>query len=108
MSVNVKSKTPPSVAPVLKNAAAAPFIYFDTVPCFGFYAGNLELELGARVLMPKADGQTVATDLVSVAHVRCNVGAAVALIDALQRGLEMMKRQQATQTVEAPKTPLDS
>jgi hypothetical protein len=35
-------------APLLKNAAAAPFIYFDNVPVFGACAGNLEIELAAR------------------------------------------------------------
>ncbi|MDI1265600.1 MAG: hypothetical protein PS018_20325 [bacterium] len=80
-------------APILKNAAAAPFIYFDGVPLYGTYAGNLEVELAARQLMPKADG-TVASDIVCTAHLRMGPSAAVMLIDALQKALDMYSKQQ--------------
>lgn len=103
MSMNVKAPKPVAGPPtLLKNVAASPFIYFDTVPCFGVYAGNVEVELGARVLLPRSDGQTVVVDLASVAHLRCSANAAMALIDALTRALDMTKQQGE------PAKPLDS
>jgi hypothetical protein len=53
--MSIKGK-PTAVPALLKNAAAAPIVYFDQVPVFGTYSGNLEVELAARLLMPKADG----------------------------------------------------
>jgi len=80
-------------APLLKNAAAAPFVYFDNVPVFGTYAGNLEMELAARQLLPKADG-SVAVDMACTAHLRTSAQGAVMLIDALQKALDMLSKQQ--------------
>jgi len=90
-----KSSTP-GAAPLLKNAAAAPFVYFDNVPVFGTYAGNLEIELAARQLLPKADG-SVAADMACTAHLRTSAQGAVMLIDALQKALDMLSRHQEEQ-----------
>lgn len=87
-------------APLLKNAAAAPIVYFDNVPVFGTFAGNLEIELAARLLMPKADGSVFA-DMTCSAHLRCSPQAALMLIDALTKGLDMLAKQQKLQS-EAP------
>lgn len=83
----------PGAAPLLKNAAAAPFVYFDAVPVYGTYAGNLEIELAARQLLPKADG-SVASDMACTAHLRTSPQGAVMLIDALQKALDMLSKQQ--------------
>lgn len=39
-------------APLIKNSAAAPVIYFDNVPVMGTFSGNIEVELSARSLPP--------------------------------------------------------
>jgi hypothetical protein len=84
-----------AVPALLKNAAAAPIVYFDQVPVFGTYSGNLEVELAARLLMPKADGASVSVDLGCVAHLRCSPHAAMMLIDALTKALDMLSKQQS-------------
>jgi hypothetical protein len=86
MAVTSKNAT---AAPLLKNAAAAPMIYFDGSPVHGTLAGHIEVELAARILMPKADGG-VAADMVCVAHLRCSPQAAQSLIDALTHSLQML------------------
>ena len=91
--MSIKGKPTSAPAPLLKNAAAAPFVYFDNVPVYGCFAGHLELELCARLLMPKPDG-TVAADMACVAHLRCSPAAASQLIDALTKALDMLSKQQ--------------
>jgi hypothetical protein len=94
--MSVKGRTTPSIPPLLKNAASAPFVYFDAVPVFGTSLGNIEVEIAARLLMPRAD-QTIGADMASVAHLRCSPQAALALADALTKAVEMLKQQQASQ-----------
>jgi hypothetical protein len=79
--------------PLLKNAAAAPLVFFDGVPVFGTFSGNIEIELAARMLMPKPDGSVLA-DMACTAHLRCSPAAAVMLIDALTKALDMLSKQQ--------------
>jgi hypothetical protein len=69
-------------------------VYFDQVPVYGTWGGNLEIELAARMLMPKPDG-SVTADMACVAHLRCSPGAAMALIDALTKGLDMLSKVQS-------------
>lgn len=90
--MSVKSPAPSSSVPMMKNPATAPLIYFDNVPVFGVFAGNIEIELAARLLMPKADGSVFA-DMGCMAHLRCSPGAAIALVDALTKALDMHKQQ---------------
>lgn len=78
--------------PLLKNAGAAPLVYFDSVPVFGAFAGHVEIELAARMLMPKPDGGVLA-DMACTAHVRCSPAAAMQLIEALTRAVDMLKPQ---------------
>jgi hypothetical protein len=93
MSVNPKQSTAaPQV--LLKNAAAAPVIYFDAVPVFGSFAGHIEVEIAARILMPKPDGTSVVAEMLCVAHLRCSPQAAEALTDALDKALDMHTKQQ--------------
>ena len=79
---------PVAAATSLKNAAASPFIYFDGAPAMGAQSGLVEIELAARVVMPRADG-SVTCDMVCVAHLRCSANAAANLRDALDRALTM-------------------
>ena len=91
MAVNQKPVA--STPPLMKNAAAAPVIYFDMVPAFGAFAGHIEAELSARILIPKSDGATVGIELTCVAHLRCSPQAAEALTDALDKALDMHTKQ---------------
>lgn len=95
MAIHSKSQTAP--APLLKNAASAPFVYFDNAPVFGTFAGNIEIELASRMLMPKADGN-VMSDMACTAHLRCSPGAAMILRDALDKALAMLAKQQQEQS----------
>jgi hypothetical protein len=79
-------------APMMKNASAAPVIFFDNAPVMGAFSGNIEVELTTRVLMPKPDGKVVA-ELNCVGHLRCSPQAAVALIEALEKGLAIHSSQ---------------
>ncbi len=88
-----------AAVPLLKNAAAAPVIYFDGSPVHGAMAGHIEVELATRILMPKADGG-VSADMLCVAHLRCSPQAAQSLIDALSHSLAMLT--QATQAESEP------
>ena len=88
MSIKGKTTVPSQPLPLLKNVGAAPIVYFDGVPVYGTYAGTIELELAARMLMPKPDG-SVSVDIACTAHLRCSPGAAIQLIGALQKALEM-------------------
>jgi len=92
--MSIKGKpAAPGAMPMLKNSASAPLVYFDNAPVFGTYAGNIELELAARHLMPKPDGSVVA-EMSCAAHIRCSPQAAIMLIDALQKALDMLSKQQ--------------
>jgi hypothetical protein len=89
MAVNQKAQASNAL---LKNMAAAPVVFFDNVPVYGTFAGNLEIELAARMLMPKADGG-VSVDLACTAHLRCSVQAAMVLREALDKGIAMHMKQ---------------
>lgn len=91
--MSIKGKPASGPAPLLKNAAAAPVVYFDNAPVFGTYCGNIEVELDARLLMPKPDG-TVVAEMGCAAHLRCSPNAAVLLVDALTKALDMLSKQQ--------------
>lgn len=95
MGLNGKSSAS-APGPLLKNAAAAPVVYFDNVPVFGTFGGNIEIELAARLLMPKADGSVVA-DMTCTAHLRASPAAVAMLMDACEKALSMHARQQAEQ-----------
>ncbi len=63
----------------------APFIYFEGVASFGYNGGVVNLTLAtARHLM--TDG-TAASDLIAVAHLRCNIAAATELRNTLDQAL---------------------
>lgn len=92
--MSVKGKPQSSSAPLLKNASAAPFVHFDNAPVYGAFAGCIEVELAARALMPKESGNVVA-EMVCTGHLRCTPQAAIALADALQKAVEMHRKQLA-------------
>lgn len=89
MSTKPKAPLPATSSPMLKNVGAAPVVYFDGIPVFGAYSGNIEIELAARMLMPKPDG-TVVVDMACAAHLRCSRQAAEMLIGVLQHSIAML------------------
>ena len=63
----------------------APFIFFQGCPSFGNSNGIVNITLAAARHLLK-DGAVI-SDVVAVAHLRCNVVAAVELRDALNNAL---------------------
>jgi hypothetical protein len=76
------------------SAADAPFIYFEGATCFGACAGAIQVELGAKIFNATADG-SVATDVVTVAHLRCSPAAATSLRDAIDQALALAMAETA-------------
>lgn len=91
MSVNPKGSSSAPL-PLLKNAAGAPMVYFDNVPVCGAFCGHIEVELSARMLLPKADG-SVTVDMACTGHLRCSPQAAAALRDSLNKALDLLTQQ---------------
>lgn len=91
--MSIKGKAAPTPLPLLKNAGAAPVVYFDSVPVCGHWGGNIEIELAARMLMPKPDG-SVLIDMACMAHLRCSPQAAMALRDVIDKALSMLTQLQ--------------
>jgi hypothetical protein len=105
--MSVKGRTTGAAAPLLKNASAAPFVYFDNAPLYGVAGMGIEVELTAATIVPKTDG-TVTREAVCVAHLRCSPQTALSLIDSLQKALKMHSDQMAAlaaQAAEAGKSP---
>jgi hypothetical protein len=90
--MSVKSSPPGSSQPMMKNAATAPLVYFDSVPSYGFCNGSISIELATAVILSKADGGTT-TDLMCTAHLRCSPLAAKLLLDTLTAAITMMETQ---------------
>jgi hypothetical protein len=81
----------------------APIIYFDGASCFGHHNGAIQIELAANLLMPV--GAAVRVDVVQTAHLRCSPAAALALREALDKALAMLKlgQQQPEEAIPAMK-----
>lgn len=105
--MSIKGKTTGAAAPLLKNASAAPFVYFDNAPLYGVAGMGIEVELTAATIVPKSDG-AVTREAVCVAHLRCSPQTALGLIDSLQKAVRMHSDQMAAlaaQAAEANKAP---
>lgn len=87
MSAHPKSAQP-KVAPVIKNVASAPIIYFDNAPTYGVMANVVEIDLAAAVLA-LFPGNEVKREPLCVGHLRCSIDAALALRAALDGALKM-------------------
>lgn len=98
--MSLKGKATASPAPLLKNASAAPFVYFDNAPLYGIAGLGIEVELTAASIVPKADG-AVTREAVCVAHLRCSPQTAAGLIDSLQKALRMYNDQMTALAAQA-------
>jgi len=70
-------------------SAQAPFLYFDSVPNYGFNAGVANLSLEAVRFTASPTGQGVMADRVTVAHLRMSIDAVRALKAAIE-GIELL------------------
>jgi hypothetical protein len=90
---------------IISNSSSerAPIIYFDGASCFGHHNGAIQIELAANLLMPV--GAAVRVDVVQTAHLRCSPAAALALREALDKALAMLKlgQQQPEEAIPAMK-----
>lgn len=88
MSVSNKplaSKVPQ--APAVYGSDSAPIIYFDGFVALGNRDGVMQIELAANHLVPVSleAGDKVRTKVVITAHLRCSMGAGMALMEALEK-----------------------
>lgn len=79
-------------APVLKNSAASPFVYFDEAPTCGQLSGMIAVELSATVVNPTATGGTVMEKIVT-AHLRGSPVAMRSLVNAIESALKFLEQQ---------------
>jgi len=80
-------------APTFENRNDVPMIYFDIAPAYGVMGGIVQVELGARVLVPQQD-DSVDVKFVSCGRLRCSATAAVHLRNALDASLKMLEQPQ--------------
>jgi hypothetical protein len=94
MAMTSKPQLPQARAPtsVIKNAAAAPVVFFDNAPTYGHMNGMIQVTLAAGLLVPKTDN-TVLVEVVAAGHLRCSVAAAVSLREALDGALKLAATQ---------------
>ena len=78
-------------APSFENRNDVPMIYFDIAPAYGVMGGIVQVELGARVLVPQPD-DSVDVKFVSCGRLRCSATAAVHLRNALDASLKMLEQ----------------
>jgi hypothetical protein len=93
MSTHQRPQHNKSQPPLLKNAAAAPFVYFDSVSAFGVVSGIVQLELAANVVVPKSDGD-VQLEMVCTNHLRGSLAAMELLANAIDKALDMVRQAQ--------------
>jgi len=77
--------------PTYDNRNDVPNIYFDIAPAYGVMSGIVQIELGARILVPHAD-DTVDVRFVTCGRLRCSATAAMHLRNALDASLKMLEQ----------------
>ena len=79
--------------PTFENRTDVPTIYFDIAPAYGVMSGIVQVELGARILVPHHD-DSVDVRFISCGRLRCSAAAAVHLRNALDASLKMLEQPQ--------------
>lgn len=82
-----------SNGPTFENSNDVPTIYFDIAPAYGVMSGIVQVELGARILVPHQD-DSVDVRFISCARLRCSAAAAVHLRNAIDASLKMLEQPQ--------------
>lgn len=77
--------------PQFDNRNDVPTVYFDIAPAYGVMSGIVQIELGARILVPQQD-DSVDVRFVSCGRLRCSATAAVHLHNALDASLKMLEQ----------------
>ena len=72
--------------PITQDAPRAPVVYFDGISAFNNFNGIVSLTLVMSIPVPFNDG-TAPGKLTDVAHLRCNLAAAIALKDAIEKAM---------------------
>ena len=84
---------PPADLIYVDTGAAAPLVFFDIVGAYGTMNGLVEIELAARILVPRPDGATEVKFL-SSARLRCSgsraSGGLLHVLDLLTHALEFV------------------
>lgn len=83
-----------AASPAVKNAHAAPVIYFDDALTFGHVNGVIQVELSTNIIHFLAENKTL-IDRTSAAHLRCSAASARALRQAIDQALAMVEQAQA-------------
>lgn len=81
--------TSPGNGIVVKDLPHAPVIYFDGAPNFGANSGIINVTLAMARHLSASD--TIASDILAVAHLRCSIPAAMDLRKALDDALLLAK-----------------
>jgi len=79
--------------PSFENRNDVPIIYFDIAPAYGVMSAMVQVELGARILVPHQD-DSVDVRFVSSGRLRCSAVAAVHLRNAIDASLKMLEQPQ--------------
>ena len=79
--------------PAFDNRNDIPTVYFDIAPAYGVMSGIVQVELGARILIPHQD-DSLDVRFVSCARLRCSATAAIHLRNALDASLKMLEQPQ--------------
>lgn len=79
--------------PSFDNRNDVPTVYFDIAPAYGVMSGIVQIELGARILVPQQD-DSVDVRYVSCGRLRCSAAAAVHLRNAIDASLKMLEQPQ--------------
>ena len=82
---------PGANVPNYDNRNDVPTIYFDIAPAYGVMSGIVQIELGARVLVPQPD-DSVDVRFVACGRLRCSATAAMHLRNALDASLKMLEQ----------------
>ena len=77
--------------PSFDNRNDVPIIYFDIAPAYGVMSGIVQVELGARALIPHHD-DSVDVKFVTCGRLRCSATAATHLRNALDASLKMLEQ----------------
>jgi len=82
-----QDKPTKAVTATVSGSDTSPVIYFDGVAAIGMIGGVVQIELAMNQLVPLSDGM-VKTRVVSAGHLRLTSGAALALVETIERILE--------------------